>query len=135
MTDSQRQSMSDAEREVLKVLWDTGPRTVREVVDHFATLGQDWTRSTAITLLQRLERKGYVDSDKTGHTFVFRAIVSREQVMQARMQDLAGEFCDGDALPLVLAFASRHQFTADEIARFQKLIDEASAKTRKRGGK
>lgn len=135
MSDSMRQSMSDAEREVLKALWDHGPQTVREVVEFFSGQGQDWTRSTVITLLQRLERKGYVDSDKTGHTFVFRAIVSRQDVMRARMLDLAGELCDGNALPLVLAFAEQHRFTPDELARFQKLIDEAASRSRKRGGK
>ena len=37
--------------------------------------------------------------------------VSREDVMRSRMNDLAGELCDGDALPLVLAFAERHRFS------------------------
>ena len=135
MTDEQRLLMSDAEREVLKALWDRGPSTVREVVEYFANLGQEWARSTAITLLQRLERKGYVASDKSAHVFVFRASVTREEVMQSRMQDLASELCDGEALPLVLAFAQQHRFTPDEIARFQRLIDEASRKSKKRGEK
>ena len=135
MTDAPRQTMSDAEREVLKVLWDHGPRTVRDVAEHFAAAGQERTRSTVITLLQRLERKGYVDSDKTGHTFMFRAIVTREQEMQARMQDLAGELCDGEALPLVLAFAQQHRFTPEEIARFRQLINEVSKRSEQRGGK
>jgi predicted transcriptional regulator len=133
MSDLQRQSMSDAEREVLKVLWDHGPQTVREVVDYFVQQGQEWTRSTVITLLQRLERKGYVDSDKSGHTFVFRAIVTREQVMRDRMKDLAGELCDGETLPLVLAFAQQHRFTPEELARIQKLLDDARTRSGKRG--
>ncbi|MDB5348073.1 MAG: blaI 2 [Schlesneria sp.] len=131
MTDAQRQLMSDAEQEVLKVLWDHGPVTVRDVVEYFAAAGQERTRSTVITLLQRLERKGYVDSDKSEHTFVFRAIVTRDQEVHARIQDLAGELCDGEALPLVMAFAQQHRFTPEEIARFRQLINEVS----KRGGK
>jgi len=129
----ERLPMSDAEREVLRVLWDHGPKTVREVLDLLTEQGQEWARSTVITLLQRLEKKGYVDSDKSRHAFVFRAIVSREETMHARMLDLAGELCDGDALPLVLAFAERHRFSADEIERFRKMIDELEPKRRKRG--
>ena len=131
----QRQPLSDAEREVLKVLWEYGPLAVREALEHLAKQGQEWSRSTVITLLQRLEKKGYVASDKSQHAFVFRALVSREEVMHARMADLAGELCDGEALPLVLAFAERHRFSAEELARFRRMIDDLEAKRGKRGSK
>ncbi len=135
MSDSQRPAMSEAEREVLKVLWDHGALGVREVHAHLAEQGQDWTRSTVITLLQRLEKKGYVACDKSQFAFVFCAAISREEEMHARMADLAGELCDGEALPLVLAFAERHRFSPEELARFRKLIDELDAKRGKRGAR
>src|SRR5262245_27597224 len=121
MSDSQRTAMSDAEREVLKVLWEDGPLAVRDVLAQLIERGQEWTRSTVITLLQRLEKKGYVESDKSQYAFIFRAAVSREQEMHSRIQDLAGELCDGDAVPLVLAFAERHRFSAAELARFRAM--------------
>jgi predicted transcriptional regulator len=127
--------MSDAEREVLKVLWEHGPKMVREVIEILAEQGQEWARSTVITLLQRLEKKGYVDSDKRESTFVFRAAVTREEVLHARMLKLAGELCDGDALPIVLAFAEQHKFSADELKRFREMIDQLEAKRRQRGSK
>ncbi len=125
--------MSDAEREVLKVLWEHGPLGVRDVLERLSEQGQEWTRSTVITLLQRLEKKGYVESDRSRFAFVFRALVSREDVIRSRMNDLAGELCDGDALPLVLAFAERHRFSADDLARFRQMIDGLEAKRGKRG--
>jgi BlaI family penicillinase repressor len=127
--------MSDAELEVLKVLWEHGPLAVRNVLARLTHQGQQWTRSTVITLLQRLERKGYAASDKSKFAFVFRAIVSREDVISARMNDLAGELCNGDALPLVLAFAERHRFSAEDLARFRKMIDELETKRGKRGSR
>jgi predicted transcriptional regulator len=133
MTEEVPRVMSDAEREVLKVLWDHGPLAVREVAARLAAGGQEWARSTVITLLQRLEKKGYVASDRSKFAFVFRAVLSREDVMRARMNDLAGELCDGDALPLVLAFAERHRFSAAELARFRQMIDELESKRGKRG--
>ena len=135
MSDSPRTTMSDAEREVLKVLWDDGPLAVRDALARLTERGLEWTRSTVITLLQRLERKGYVLSDKSQHAFIFRAAVSREQEMHLRMQDLAGELCGGDAVPLVLAFAERHRFSAEELARFREMIDSLEAKRGKRGSK
>jgi predicted transcriptional regulator len=127
--------MSDAEREVLKVLWEHGSLAVRDVLPKLKDLGQDWSRSTVITLLQRLEKKGYVESDKSQFAFVFRASVSREDEMRARMNDLACELCDGEGLPLVLAFAARHRFAPEELARFRKMIESLETKRRKRGAK
>jgi BlaI family transcriptional regulator, penicillinase repressor len=135
MTEDTRPVMSDAEREVLKILWDHGSLAVRDVVSRLADAGQAWARSTVITLLQRLEKKGYVTSDKSQFAFVFRALVSREDVMRSRMNDLAGELCDGEALPLVLAFAERHQFSPAELARFRQMIDVLEAKRGKRGSR
>jgi len=133
MTEKPRPAVSDAEREVLKVLWDHGPNTVRQVQELLETAGQTWTRSTVITLLQRLEKKGYVESDKSEFAFVFRPSVSRDEVLHSRMVELAGELCDGDAVPLVLAFAGRHRFTKEEIVRFRELIDRMEAKRAQRG--
>ncbi|HEV3122240.1 MAG TPA: BlaI/MecI/CopY family transcriptional regulator [Isosphaeraceae bacterium] len=135
MAPAERPAMSDAEREVLKVLWDHGPLEVRNVLARLTEQGQEWTRSTVITLLQRLEKKGYVESDKSRFAFVFRPLVSREDVMRSRMNDLAGELCDGNALPLVLAFAERHRFSPEELARFRKMIDDLEAKRGKRGSR
>jgi BlaI family transcriptional regulator, penicillinase repressor len=135
MAESERPAMSDAEREVLKVLWDRGPLAVRDVLVHLTNQGQKWTRSTVITLLQRLEKKGYVESDKSQFAFVFRPRVSREDVIATRLNDLAGELCDGDALPLVLAFAERHRFSPEELARFRQMIDALEAKRGKRGAR
>jgi len=135
MSEPQRPAMSDAEREVLKVLWDHGPLAVRDVLARLTDQGQQWGRSTVITLLQRLEKKGYVGSDKSQFAFVFRALVTREEVMRARMNDLAGELCGGEALPLVLAFAERHRFSPEELERFRQMIDSLEAKPGKRGGK
>lgn len=135
MAEEPRLPMSDAEREVLKVLWDHGPLPVRDVLQHLADQGKDWSRTTVITLLQRLEKKGYVKSDRSQFAFIFRAVVSREDVMHERLTNLAGELCDGEALPLVLAFAQRHRFSPDELARFRKMIEGLESKRGKRGGK
>ena len=134
MADEQRLPMSDAERQVLKVLWDHGPLLVRDVLGHLSAQGQEWSRSTVITLLQRLEKKHYVESDKSQFAFIFRAVVSREEVMHERMTDLAVELCDGKALPVVLAFAERHRFSPEELARFRKMIDGLKVRGGKRGG-
>ncbi len=121
-------SISDAEREVMLALWDHGPGSVREVHERLTGAALDWARSTVITLLQRLEKKGYVASDKSGFAFVFRAAVSREELLQQRMAELADDLCEGQWGPLLLAFTQRQKLKPKEIAELQKLVDQLSTR-------
>jgi predicted transcriptional regulator len=130
MPKSHQPAMSDAEREVLKVLWGHGPLGVRDLMARLTGLGSVWTRSTVVTLLHRLEAKGYVESDKSQYAFVYRPRVSREDVMHARVSELAGELSEGKAVPLMLAFAERHRFSKEELARLQRMIDGLKGRTR-----
>jgi len=135
MAEAQRLPMSDAEQAVLKVLWDDGPLGVKDVLAKFTETGHEWSRSTVITLLQRLEKKGYVTCDRSQHAFVFEPAVSREDEMRARMNEVASELCDGETLPLLLAFAEQHRFSKEELARFREMIDSIKPKGKKRGQK
>jgi len=127
-----RPPVSDAEREVLLVLWEHPSLAVREIAEKLAESGASWQRTTVLTLLSRLEKKGYIASDRSGHAYVYRAVVSRDELVHQRMQELANELCDGRPAPLLLAFAERQKFTPQEIAELQRLVEELAAKQGKR---
>src|SRR5687768_9905800 len=118
MLESPKPPISQAEREVLVTLWEEGPGTVREIGQRLRRSKRRWAYTTVMTLLGRLEAKGYVASDKSGFAHVFRAAVSREDVVQQRLEALAEEFCDGEPAPLLLALVQGHRFNADELAEF-----------------
>jgi BlaI family transcriptional regulator, penicillinase repressor len=126
MAEVSRPSVSEAERQVLFVLWEHGPGSVREVHAHLKEADLDWARSTVVTLLQRLEKKGYVESDKSEFAFTFRASVSREELLAMRMTELANDLCDGRWAPLLLAFTKREKLSPRDLAELQRLIDEQS---------
>ena len=125
---SPRPPVSDAEREVMFVLWEHGPQIVRGVQEGLAARGFDWQRSTVITLLQRLEKKGYVASDRTRHAYIFRASVSRDELVNQRLREVADDLCEGTAAPLLLAFARQQDLTPNELADLRRLVDELSAR-------
>jgi BlaI family transcriptional regulator, penicillinase repressor len=120
-----RPGLSESEMEVLKALWDHGPGTVRQINGVLAGRGRHWAYTTALTLLQRLQAKGYVASDASGVAHLFRAIVTREQLLSRRLKDTADELCDGSATPLVLALVQGNRFSPEELARLRRLLDEA----------
>ncbi|MHC5544593.1 BlaI/MecI/CopY family transcriptional regulator, partial [Singulisphaera rosea] len=63
--------LSEAEREVLRALWENGPGTVREINGFLERQGRHWAYTTVATLLQRLQSKGYVAGDTTTVPHVF----------------------------------------------------------------
>jgi BlaI family transcriptional regulator, penicillinase repressor len=119
--------LSEAEREVLRVLWDHGPRTVREINEVLKHRGRRWAYTTVATLLQRLAVKQYVVSDPSAVPHVYRAVVTRDEMLERRLQEAADELCDGRAAPLVLALVQGNRFSAEELARLRRLLDEAAA--------
>jgi BlaI family transcriptional regulator, penicillinase repressor len=118
--------LSDAERAVLKVLWDHGPATVREINGVLERRGRHWAYTTVATLLQRLVAKLYVVSDPSEVSHIYRAAVTRDELLERWLKDTADELCDGHAAPLVLALVQGNRFSADELVRLRRLLDETA---------
>lgn len=123
--DEIKAGLSDAEREALRALWDHGPGTVRTLMELMAERGRRWAYSTVATLLRRLEHKGYAASEPAGGSLVYRAAISRDDLLDRRLKDAAVELCDGAAAPLVLALVQGNRFTSEELDRIRGIIDEA----------
>jgi predicted transcriptional regulator len=120
--------VSDAELEVLKVLWTSGPSTVRDVSAALRRQRRRLAYNTVLTLLSRLREKGYVEAERREPAHVFRASVSRDDLLGSSLAALADRVCDGIASPLVLALVRDRRFSADEIAQFRKLLDDLTPK-------
>jgi predicted transcriptional regulator len=117
-------TISAAELEVLKVLWERSSGTVRKINSVLEQQGRRWAYTTVQTLLQRLEAKGHVRSDKSGPAHVYRAAVSREDLLSRRLRELADQFCDGTTSPLLLALVGDNRLTADEIKQLRQILDQ-----------
>ena len=124
--DTIKAGLSEAERDVLRGLWDHGPGTVRQVMQLLTERGRRWTYSTVATLLRRLEAKGYAASQTIDSVLVYRAALSRDDLLEQRLKDAAVELCDGAEVPLVfLALVQGNRFSAQELDRIQRIIEAA----------
>src|SRR5262249_35092102 len=115
--------LTDAERDVLKVLWEHGPTTVRAMQQELDARRRRWAYSTIATLVQRLAVKGYVATDSTTVPYVYSSAVSREELLGRRLRDAADELCDGNLPPLLLALVQGDYFSPEELAGFRRIID------------
>ena len=113
-------AVSEAELEILKVLWEHGPASVREVLERLQ--GRKRAYTTVLTLLQRLAAKGCAAFDVREGVNVYRAAVSRDEMIRSRLGEVADDLCDGTRSPLMHALMSGGRFTAEDVAHFRELL-------------
>ena len=119
-----RAPVSDAELEVLKVLWAAGPATVRDVAAALKKQRRKLAYNTVLTLLSRLRDKGYVATDKTDTAHQFHAVVTREDLLGSSLSALADRICDGTASPLVHALVRGQHLSKQELSDLRTLLDD-----------
>ena len=115
--------LSPAELEVLETLWATGEATVRTLDERLRATRRHWAYTTLRTLLARLQGKGCVRSRREGQARLFRASVSRSDLIGRRLDQLAKELCGGSTSPVVQALVERGTLEPRDVARLRELVE------------
>jgi predicted transcriptional regulator len=114
---------TDAELEILKVLWRRGPSTVREVFEQlseFKTSGY----TTVLKMMQIMSEKGLVRRDETERAHVYEAALAEDETQRQLVGDLLRRAFDGSAKRLVLQALSSEKASADELNEIRQMLDE-----------
>ena len=106
--------ISDAEWEVMKVVWDRQPVTAADVVDRLRAEHR-WSPRTVKTMLNRLVGKGAVDYTPEGKRYLYRARASREACVRKESRSFLSRVFDGAAAPAVL-----HLLSQCDVEEFKK---------------
>jgi len=114
---------TDAEVEILKVLWRRGASTVREVFD---ALGEVKTTgyTTVLKTMQIMSEKGLVTRDETERAHRYEAAFAEELTQRQMVGDLLRRVFDGSAKKLVLQALSSERASADELTEIRRMLDE-----------
>lgn len=120
--------LTDLQLDLLEVLWDRGEATVAEVQEAVAKQ-RGLATTTVATILSRLERRGVVTHRNQGRVYVYRALVTREQVQQTQIAALANRLFEGDVAALVNHLITTAQITPGDVARVRRLLAERASET------
>src|SRR5687768_9297159 len=104
-----RISLADREAQLMGVLWDHGPSTVSEVQTH---LSDELAYTTVLTMLRKLEAKGYVGHEEEGRAHRYRALVERSDAQKGALETLVSRLFKGSSEALLMHLVSREKLSA-----------------------
>jgi BlaI family transcriptional regulator, penicillinase repressor len=114
---------TDAELEILTVLWSTGPATVREV-HSVITRRRSAQYSTVLKFMQIMAEKGLVDRDEKERAHIYKAARPREWTQRQLAGDLLERGFAGSAKALLVGALSARKATKEELAQMRKLLND-----------
>jgi predicted transcriptional regulator len=120
----ERAPLSEAQLEIMNVVWDRGEVTVAEVWKALSGR-RKLARNTVLTMLTRLEEKGWLLRDEEAHAFRYRAAVPRESTLGTMIHRLVDTAFGGSAEGLVLALLHGRGVTKEEARRIRRMIEKA----------
>lgn len=121
---------TDAELSILRVLWERGPSTVRQVqeaLDRVRPTGY----TTVLKLLQIMTEKGLVRRDESDRSHVYYSSLTEEQTQRQLVNDLLDRAFDGSAAKLVMQALASRRTPPEELREIRRLLDERRKRDRR----
>jgi BlaI family transcriptional regulator, penicillinase repressor len=115
--------ISDAEWEVMRVLWQRSPLTASEVVDALAN-HREWTPATIKTLLNRLVGKGALGFETQGKRYLYHPKVGREECVRRESRSFLSRVFGTSPGPMLVQFVKEAQLTDAEIRELKQILKE-----------
>ncbi len=113
---------TDAELAILRVLWQLGPSTVRQVHDVLMR-ERPTAYTTALKLMQIMTEKGLVRRDETDRTHIYHSRLTEEQTQRQLIRDLMDRAFGGSSSKLVLQALASKRASSDELAEIRQMLE------------
>ncbi|WP_308688437.1 CopY/TcrY family copper transport repressor [Streptococcus oralis] len=120
--------ISDAEWQVMKIIWMQGEQTSRDLIRVLAERF-DWSKSTVQTLLARLVEKECLTRKKEGKSFVYSALLTLDQSRYLLVQDIKDKVCSRRIKNLLADLIAECDFTQTDLEALEAVISEKKAST------
>ena len=110
----------ERELDVMHVLWERGPSTVQEVRD---ALEDEMAYTTVLTVLRRLEEKGYVGHAEEGRAYRYHPLVERSEARASALERLTRRLFEGSPELLLTQLVTHRRLSAEEKRRLRAMLE------------
>ena len=119
---------TEAELEILQVLWDGGPQTVREINDKMSA-GKKVGYTTTLKLLQIMTAKGLTLRNETGRTHLYAPSAGMEETRSQLLNRFVDTAFGGSAMSLVMQALGNHRASEEEMNQIKELLSRMEEKS------
>ena len=116
--------ISEAEWEVMKVLWKKSPKTANEVVK-LLSKKSSWKRETIRTLINRLVQKKAIGFEKKSRQYHYFPKVTEAECIKAETKSFLKRVHGGSIEPMLTSFVEEERLSPEKIKRLRRILDEA----------
>ena len=117
-------AITERQFEILQILWEHGPLTVREVMEHLPR-GDRMPYTTVLGLMQNMEKAGLLKHQEEGLTYRYLPAASRQEATGELLGDFVNRFFRGSAQALVLGLVDTEQLSADELRELEAKLNQS----------
>lgn len=114
-------TLTGQELEIMKVVWDKGEATVRDVVEALAEQ-RKIAYTTVMTLMNILEQKGQLKKRQVDRAYVYKPAHAREQVIGSMVRDFVDRVFNGSAAPLLVHLVDEKKVTEKELNEIRDMM-------------
>lgn len=118
-----RSTPTDAELQILNVLWANGPSTVREINDQLSK-DKEVGYTTTLKLMQIMIVKGLLERDESSRTHIYRPVIKESDTQRSMMNKLLASAFGGSASKLVMQALGNTKTTKAELDEIRKFLDD-----------
>ena len=120
--------ISDAEYQVMKVIWSAGrPISTNEVVEKLE-ISTSWKPKTIHTLLSRLVKKGALKHEKDSRVFIYTPLVNESDILAQENDSFLNRFYGGALNPMIVNLLEQDKLSAEDITALRRALDEFDKK-------
>jgi BlaI family penicillinase repressor len=117
--------ISEAEWEVMKVLWSASPATANDIVKRLSGKTH-WKRETIRTLINRLVQKKAVGFKKKGRQYHYFPLVTEAECIKAETRSFLRRLGGGSVEPMLVAFVEEEHLSAEKISKLRRILKKAA---------
>ncbi|WMJ86426.1 BlaI/MecI/CopY family transcriptional regulator [Anaerocolumna sp. MB42-C2] len=119
--------ISEAEYEVMKIVWKNAPISTNEVTDRLVRT-TDWSPKTIQTLLKRLVQKGALTFEKNSRVFVYTPLVKQDEYLDQENNSFLKRFYDGNIASMLTNYLDKDTLSDEEISDLQNILSARKGK-------